>query len=357
MNNTQTRDYTVAGEEAKKAIERGLVQAQWYQSPVSREKMKQLMKRKDGPAIRDTILWIALLVASGALVYWSWGSRWMIVTLLFYGNVYFVSAVSRWHECGHGTAFKTDWMNKAVYHLACFMILFQGLPMHWSHVRHHTDTIIVGRDPEIIAPRPPSWIHIIPIPLRFDDYYLKLKTLVRRSFGHLDKSERDYIDPSDFKKVVWEARIYLLLTLLIWGLSVLLWTLGYGIYSLLPAVLIGWPIIYGRLLDLLLGATQHLGLHEDVLDYRLNTRTFRTNFFLQFIYWNINYHLEHHMYPMVPYHALPKLHQEIKADCPAASPSFYAAVKETLGAMWKQCKDPTYTVHKPLPPNAQPYRM
>ncbi len=26
----------------------------------------------------------------------------------------------------------------------------------WSHVRHHTDTIVVGRDPEIVFPRPSS---------------------------------------------------------------------------------------------------------------------------------------------------------------------------------------------------------
>ena len=32
----------------------------------------------------------------------------------------------------------------------------------------------------------------------------------------------------------------------------------------------------------------------------------------RFVYWNMNYHVEHHMFPMVPYHALPALHAEIK---------------------------------------------
>ena len=36
----------------------------------------------------------------------------------------------------------------------------------------------------------------------------------------------------------------------------------------------------------------------------------------RFLYWNMNYHVEHHMFPMVPYHALPQLHEEIKADLP-----------------------------------------
>jgi fatty acid desaturase len=40
----------------------------------------------------------------------------------------------------------------------------------------------------------------------------------------------------------------------------------------------------------------------------------------RFLYWNMNYHVEHHMFPMVPYHALPKLHETIKHDLPAPDP-------------------------------------
>ena len=56
-------------------------------------------------------------------------------------------------------------------------------------------------------------------------------------------------------------------------------------------------------------ATQHAGLAEDVLDHRLNCRTVYMNPISRFIYWNMNYHVEHHMFPMVPYHALPRLHR------------------------------------------------
>ena len=66
-----------------------------------------------------------------------------------YGVLYGSAGDSRWHECGHGTAFKTRWMNDAVYQIACFMIMREPEIWRWSHTRHHTDTIIVGRDPEI----------------------------------------------------------------------------------------------------------------------------------------------------------------------------------------------------------------
>ncbi len=73
---------------------------------------------------------------------------------LIYGVLYGSSTDSRWHECGHGTAFKTRWMNDAIYHIACFMIMREPTVWRWSHTRHHTDTIIVGRDPEIAVMRP-----------------------------------------------------------------------------------------------------------------------------------------------------------------------------------------------------------
>ena len=45
-------------------------------------------------------------------------------------------------------------MNDVVYQIACFMILREPTVWRWSHTRHHTDTIIVGRDPEIARAAP-----------------------------------------------------------------------------------------------------------------------------------------------------------------------------------------------------------
>jgi fatty acid desaturase len=68
----------------------------------------------------------------------------------------------------------------------------------------------------------------------------------------------------------------------------------------------------------------------------------------------MNYHVEHHIFPTVPYHALPKLHEAIKADCPAPYPSSIAAYREIIPTLFRQLKDPTYFVRRELPPNAQP---
>jgi fatty acid desaturase len=97
------------------------------------------------------------------------------------------------------------------------------------------------------------------------------------------------------------------------------------------------------------GLTQHAGLAEDVLDHRLNSRTIYMNPVFRFLYWNMNYHIEHHMFPLVPYHALPALHEEIKHDCPPVYPSTWAAYREIIPALLRQRRDPDWFVRRSVP--------
>jgi fatty acid desaturase len=75
----------------------------------------------------------------------------------------------------------------------------------------------------------------------------------------------------------------------------------------------------------------------------------------RFIYSNMNYHIEHHMYPMIPYHQLPALHEELKRDLPQPYPSLWAAYKEIVPAVLRQLRDQTYFVKRELPAGAAPY--
>ena len=105
--------------------------------------------------------------------------------------------------------------------------------------------------------------------------------------------------------------------------------------AFLPLMLIGLPRLYGCWHMVMVGLLQHGGLADNVLDHRLNSRTVYMNPISRFIYWNMNYHVEHHMYPMVPYHALPRLHELIKHDLPAANPTIVDAYREMIGIFLK----------------------
>ena len=62
------------------------------------------------------------------------------------------------------------------------------------------------------------------------------------------------------------------------------------------------------------------------------------------------------MFPIVPYHALPRLHEAIKHDLPAPNPSMWHAYREMFGALIRMRHEPGYYLQRELPPTAQAYR-
>jgi fatty acid desaturase len=70
----------------------------------------------------------------------------------------------------------------------------------------------------------------------------------------------------------------------------------------------------------------------------------------------MNYHIEHHMFPMAPYHALPALHEELKADLPRPYNAIIEAYREIISTLLRQLGDPTYFVRRELPPTARPFK-
>jgi Na+-transporting NADH:ubiquinone oxidoreductase subunit F len=343
---TKSRDYRLVGSEGTVAQLRGLVDAQWHMSPVSPTDMAQLTIRRDGPAIRDTLIWVAIILVSAFLVVRSWGSWFVLPSLFIYGTIYASSADSRWHETAHGTPFKTDWMNAVLYEIASFMMLRESWVWKWSHVRHHSDTLIVGRDPEIAAKR--NRRDLINLLLRFSGlqvpsvYFNYFRLLVKHALNGRDPEAAQYVPDNEWPKVTVRARAHLLVYCLVIGCAVFFETW-------LPVILIFAPRFMGSWLILLYSLTQHTGLAEDVTDHRRNCRTVKMNPINRFLYSNMNYHLEHHMYPLVPYYSLPKLHELIKDDCPPPYNGIIEAWREIIPAVMRQMKDPTYFVERPLP--------
>ena len=342
------RDYSLVGSETRKAEELGLASAQWYHCPIPRKRLKELMQRSDSPAIRDTITWFAAFFVTGGLAWYSWPSWWALPFFIAYGVLYGSSTDSRWHECGHRTAFRTAWMNDVVYQIACFMIMRNPTAWRWSHTRHHTDTIIVGRDPEIALMRPTMILKVIGMFFAIPQTIASTRKMLVYASGRIPDEEQTFIPEMERPKAVLVARIWV-------GIHLAVIALALATHSILPMLFVGpLPTMDGAWVHVMTGLTQHGGLAEDVLDHRLNSRTVYMNPVLRFLYWNMNYHIEHHMFPMVPYHALPTLHEEMKPYCPPASRSVFAAYCEIIPAIIRQIKDPAYVIERKLPEGVKP---
>jgi Na+-transporting NADH:ubiquinone oxidoreductase subunit F len=337
------RDYSLTGPERERAQALGLVEAAWFQPEIEPAMLRRLQARSNGRAARDTVLWLVLLVASGVTAFVLLPSWWAVLPLLVYAALYGGSADARWHEHGHGTAFANTTANEVIYHLACFMLWRGPTTWRWSHYRHHTDTIVVGRDPEILFERPSNAWRAAFAFSHLQGGPLMGWRLVKNAFGSLDDGIRDFVPENELRKVVWEARLFVAITA-----GVVAWAIA--IQSILPLLFFGLPTIYGAWLMVFFGITQHAGMREDVLDHRLNTRSVRMNPVLRFLYLNMNYHVEHHIYPSVPYHALPGLHTAIADQLAPIKPNVASAYREIFSTLWKQQHDHSYEIPLDLPP-------
>jgi fatty acid desaturase len=95
--------------------------------------------------------------------------------------------------------------------------------------------------------------------------------------------------------------------------------------------------------------TQHVGLQDEVADFRLCTRTIYLNPIVQFLYWHMNYHIEHHMYAGVPCYKLARLHRAIKHELPYTANGLAETWRIIIAILRRQKQEPSYQFVPDLP--------
>jgi len=224
---------------------------------------------------------------------------------------------------------------------------FEPVRWRYSHFHHHSYTIF--NDPydfEILVKKPTDLIWFFSLFVPFSSFLYIHNSLhwetIKHACGVTTDVMKVCIPEKERNKCRWSARSH-----------VFIWvaTLAASIYfqSWLPLLFIVLPNFYGKTLITLFGATQHAGLKEDVKDHRHSTRTVRLNPIFSFLYWQMEYHIEHHMFPQVPSYNLPKLHDMIKDQMPPIRKGLWGAYKEIIPALYKQSKNPDYKIELLIP--------
>ena len=183
--------------------------------------------------------------------------------------------------------------------------------------------------------------------------FQRVQGVIRLSFGQLEGEWENMLFPADAvekrRRLFNWARTLLVGHLLLTAVSLALsYLLALDLW-LLP-VLVTLAPFYGGWLLFLCNNTQHVGLMDNIPDYRLCTRTIILNPFVRFLYWHMNFHIEHHMYAAVPCYKLGRLHRAIKADLPPSPVGLAASWREIIAILEKQKEDPSYQ-HLPDAPN------
>src|SRR4029453_4686117 len=104
----------------------------------------------------------------------------------------------------------TDWMNKWLYQAASFQVMRRPTVWKWSHARHHTDTLIVGRDQEIQVHLPVRPIRVLLDFFGFELAPREFAASVLNAFGYIKAEEHTLVPEAEKTRVVVEARAWLL---------------------------------------------------------------------------------------------------------------------------------------------------
>ncbi|WP_137111918.1 fatty acid desaturase [Rhodobacter sp. SY28-1] len=221
------------------------------------------------------------------------------------------------HEATHRTPFANERLNDEVGRVAGFLLL---LPFEWFrffHLAHHRWTNIEGKDPELAGEKPATraaWAwHVSGLPY----WIAEVRLLARLVWGRADD---DFIPPVARARVIREARGMAVGCLLV-GLSLSLSTFLWWVWVL--PVLLGQPFLRLYLL------AEH-GDCPRVADMFQNTRTTFTNRVVRFLAWNMPYHVEHHVWPQVPFHRLPEVHGMMKDELRVTADGYAGFTREYL---------------------------
>lgn len=319
----------------------------WYKPEIDRKLLTKLLERSNHEGWRHIIIYFLTLLCLGYFCYVFWLTWYFLPIYLIYCT-WWGGADAIWHECGHRTAFKSRKLNDFFYHIGSFMNSFEAVRFKWSHSLHHNYTgSIDPHDFEVdgsIFWKPKKLLNFFIIFIPGIGLLNLNKSIQKEIFQHAlgikTKVMKECIPDHKKQSCIFVSRVYVFL----W-ISIVIFSMV--INSALPIFLFLIPKFFATL-NIIWGLTQHIGLQDKVKDHRLSTRSIRLNPILSFIYWNMEYHIEHHMFPSVPSYNLPKLHEAIKHQLPKPQ-SLFQAYKEIIPAIIKKTNDPNYYIPVKIP--------
>lgn len=264
------------------------------------EELKALSRRSDGRGAVQLAAHL-LLIAAGAVLVWAARGTWLVLPAMVPLGWFLIGLFATVHECIHYTAFRSRRANDVVGWLAAVPSLLDATfykHFHYAHHRHCQDPAL---DPEL-APPPPRTLGEYLARMAALNYWKARFTVAWKvlrgdfsGFGFIPARARGAVRRSVAGTFVLAAAL-----LASWS-AVDPW--GPVLYWIGP-VLLAQPILRAILL------TEHTGCAEDG-DALTNTRTTLVSWPVRLVHWNMPYHAEHHLYPSIPFHALPAAHRRI----------------------------------------------
>ncbi len=342
------------------AIFRDDAHINWHRTKVDPVAMRALIKRSDWQGLRQTLGHLGLFTLTGTLAFlafsqirtsnWYWSVPLLLLALFAHGTVGNFTGGTACHELSHKTPFKSPRLNALFLHIFAFLSYWDHIWFEPSHIKHHEVTVHRDYDGEVV----------LPAKFTFQDWKFWLglfawnpqntwtiyKNWFQKARGLLPDDWSRHVMPASNVALQRQHRRWARFLLLA-HLALAVSFIATGNWILVFIVNLGSH--YCAWLGYLTGTPQHYGMSYNVPDHRLCCRTYTSRGLPAFLYWNMQYHIEHHMFPLVPFFNLPKLHELVKHDMPPAPHGLRETWKQMLEIHRRTKTEPDFCYAPPLP--------
>ena len=274
-----------------------------------------LIEKSDPAGLRHLMGHFGAIVLCGILITTGVPGWWILLPVQ---GVLISFLFTLEHEATHKTPFANARLSETVGHICGFALI---LPFDWFryfHLAHHRHTNIAGQDPELDGPdltTRAAWLrHVSGLPYWRAQIGLMGALIAGRATAR-------FLPAPALPRIIAAAR---------WM------AVGYGLTlaSLLVTPLLFWVWLLPALIGQPALRLYLLAEHGDcprVANMFENTRTTFTNRAVRALAWNMSYHVEHHVYPAVPFHKLPVLHGLMKTELRVTAEGYAAFTNAYLG--------------------------
>jgi fatty acid desaturase len=228
-------------------------------------------------------------------------SIWIALPALFIYGFSLAAMFAAVHEGVHRSAFASNRLNDIVAWFAGLLSFYNSTFYRRYHKWHHRYTRVPGKDPELSDPEPTSWQGYLWQLSGIPWWLGKFKSHFQIALGQF--TDMPYVNAAAQAETARSVRLQLWIYALGIVLSLIAQEPWFFLYWLLPLA-VGQPILR----FILLAEHTLCSLNDNALT---NTRTTLTRWPIRLLMWNMPFHAEHHLYPSIPFHALPKAHETL----------------------------------------------
>lgn len=288
----------------------------WSRPDIDREALKSFGKRDNVKGFARVVLLLGLLVLLAvASVYLLDFSMALVVISLYMYCFFYGFLVALGHELQHKTVFSKgfDWFSEILFYVVQTLIWNSPTYARISHRLHHRYTMVEGIDPETNWPsvHTSRWVRSMIFAMVSKMFVVggavielvkDIFNQIKRVIGIKDKMMSEFCNKKEIRNIRIESFVILVFHSVVIGLAIY-----YQVWMALLLITIAWQI--GSGFEGIWHNTEHIGRIYNVNDQLLCTRSVKVNPFIKLIYFGLDDHIEHHIYPSVPSCNLPELHK------------------------------------------------